>query len=197
MPQSAPSHAVVTAPPRRGFVRSRQAPLQRRYREVPEEARITDRARTTGGLDTDPFHGAVRPGREAYGVSLPFGIHRAVGGDHDAPNPGDLLCAALAACLDSTLRMIADHLGVVLTALEVAVEADVDVRGTLLVDRDVPVGFQVMRCRIELTAEEGTDRALVDRLLAAAEHSCVNLQTLRSGVAVETSLVAGAAEGDR
>jgi hypothetical protein len=69
--------------------------------------------------------------------------------------------------------------------LEVDVCADVDVRGTLVVDRAVPVGFQTMRCQVTIPAAEGTDPGLLEKLLAAAEYSCVNLQTLRSGVVVE------------
>lgn len=83
--------------------------------------------------------------------------------------------------------MIADRLGIQLTSLEVNVTADVDVRGTLLVDRTVPVGFQSMQCHVDVQAAEGTNPQLMQKLLAAAEHSCVVLQTLRSGVPVETS----------
>lgn len=168
-------------------VRERQDPLRERYKAVPEEASITDRARTTGGTDTDPFHGFVVPGSDDLGVKWSFGIHHAVGGYHDAPNPGDVLCTALAACLDSTFRMIAERLGVTLNSLEVDVTAQVDVRGTLLVDRTVPVGFQSMQCHVDVQAAEGTDPKLVQRLLAAAEDSCVVLQTLRSGVPIESS----------
>jgi len=50
-------------------------------------------------------------------------------------------CAALATCLDSTIRSIANHLGRALASLEGAVSADGDVRGMLVVDRTVPVGF--------------------------------------------------------
>jgi hypothetical protein len=128
-------------------VRSRQDPLRKHYKVSPEDARITDRAKTTGGTGTDPFHGNVVPGSEDYGVVWPFGIHRAVGGFHDLPNPGDLLAAALAACLDSTIRIIAGRMGVPLTSLSVEVAADVHVSGCLLVDREVPVGFQEMRCQ--------------------------------------------------
>lgn len=167
-------------------VSERQDPLRERYRKAPDEAAITDRARSTGGTDENPFHGRVVPGSEEHGLEWPFGIHEAVGGFHDAPNPGDMLCAALAACLDSTLRMIANRLGITLTRLEVDVTADVDVRGTLLVDRETPVGFQNMQCRVDIQADEGTDPKLVQRLLAAAEHSCVVMQTLRSGVNIET-----------
>ena len=169
-------------------VRARQDPLCERYKEAPEEAVITDRARTTGGVDTDPFHGYVVMGYQDHGAVLPFGIHRAVGGYSDAPNPGDMLCAALAACLDSTIRIIANRLGITLTSLEVEVTADVDVRGTLLVVRNVPVGFQAIGCHVNVQAKEGTDSKLMERLLAAAEHSCVNLQTMLSGVSIETSV---------
>jgi uncharacterized OsmC-like protein len=167
---------------------ARQEPLRERYKEAPDEAVITDRARTAGGVETDPFHGNVVLGSEGHGVELPFGIHHAVGGYHDTPNPGDMLCAALAACLDSTVRIIADRLGVTLSRLEVEVTADVDVRGTLLVDTNVPVGFQTMRCHVDIQASEGTDAKRVNKLMAASERSCVNLQTLRSGVSIQTSL---------
>jgi hypothetical protein len=69
----------------------------------------------------------------------------------------------------------------------VEVTADVDLRGTLHVDRNVPVGFQTIRCRIDVKAADGTDLKLMKKLVAASEHSCVNLQTLRSSVAIETS----------
>jgi uncharacterized OsmC-like protein len=170
------------------LVRARQDPLRARYREAPADAMITDRGRAVRGLETDPFHGFVAPGSQDYGITWRFGLHSAVGGDHDGPNPGDLLCTALAACLDSTIRLIADRLRVTLASLEVDVTADVDVRGTLVVDRQVPVGFQRMRCRVDIEPAPGTDPTVLEKLLAGAEHSCVNLQTLRSGVPVETSV---------
>lgn len=172
-------------------VRARQEPLRARYKEAAQEALITDRGRSRGGAQSDPFHGSVVPGSKDYGVVWPFGVHAAVGGYHDGPNPGDLLCAALAACFDSTLRIIADRLRVTLASLEVDVTGEVDVRGTLAVDRQVPVGFLKMHCRVDLQAAPGTDPKAVERLLAAAEHSCVVLQTLRSGVAVETRFHGG------
>ena len=180
-----PSHETPT-PSERIDVSARQDPLRQRYKVAPEDALITDRARTAEGALDDPVHVWCVPGSRDYGVQWPLGIHEAVGGLHDAPNPGDLLCAALATCLDSVIRMIANRHGVALRSLEVDVQGDVDVRGTLWVSREVPVGFQRMRCRIRLRPAPGTDPALVERLLTAAEYSCVNLQTLRHGVTIET-----------
>ena len=168
-------------------VRTRQDPLRARYKEAPQDALTIERGRTRGGVETDPFHGTVVPGSRDYGVVLPFGMNSAVGGYHDGPNPGDLLCSALAACFDVTLRIIADRLQVALTSLEVDVTGEVDVRGTLMVDRQVPVGFRKLRCRVDIQAAPGTDAKTMEKLLAAAEHSCVVLQTLRAGVTVETS----------
>lgn len=119
------------------------------------------------------------------GATLPVGVHRALGGLHDAPTPGDILCSALAACQDSSVRMVANLLGVGLEFLEVTVTGNVDVRGTMMVDRSVPVGFQSMCCDVRLRVKAGTDPCLVGKLKAAAEQSCVVLQTLRAPPCVE------------
>lgn len=136
----------------------------------------------------DAFHGTVVFGDESLEVALPFGIHKAVGGYSDAPNPGDILCGALAACLDSTIRIIAERLGVILESLEVDVKANQDVRGTLLISREVPVVFQMINCNVNLKAKDGTDPRILQKLLGAAEHSCVTMETLLSSVSIVTRL---------
>ncbi len=183
----------------------RQKPLCARYTKCPQEAAITDWAKTTGGKD--PVHVVINMGNSTgganiaqdylpednvgdngYGVELPIGIHKAVGGDHDLPNPGNMLAAALATCIDTTTRIIANRLSIQIQHLQVTVCTKADVRGTLIVDREVPVQFQEMECTIELEATEDTKPKLLKRLLAAVEYSCVNLQTLRNGVDVNTNL---------
>lgn len=161
----------------------RQDPLRRRYRVLPEEAWISDRAETVQTHSTDPFHGTVIVGTGCE-TEWRYGIHRAVGGHHDAPNPGDVLSAALACCLESTTRMLAERMGIAIEELQATVESNVDVRGTLAVDRQVPVGFQQVHSRIRLRAAAGTDPRALERLLAGTERCCVILQTLRHGVDV-------------
>jgi uncharacterized OsmC-like protein len=187
-PHPGPTPRVTRAV--RSRVAARQAPLRRTYEQDAAQALVVDRAHTVGvGLE-DPVRTAVVPGEEyrAEDVTIAVGNHRGVGGLHEAPNSGELLCAALAACQDSTIRMVADLLGVRLTALAVEVEGDVDLRGTLAVDRSVRVGFQSMRCRTNIEVAAGADRRTVEMLLAAAERSCVILDTLRHGVDVTTKV---------
>ena len=173
---------------RASLVQRRQDPLRLRYRTEPAEARIVDGARTVSACGADPFHGVVVPGNGSE-AALQFGIHRAVGGFHDYPNPGDLLSAALAACFDTTLRMVAERAGIRLESLDVQVDAECDVRGCLLVEHTVPVGFQRMRCGVRLQTRDGVDDGAIERLLAAAERSCVVMETLRHGVVVDARIV--------
>lgn len=171
------------------FLNQRRRARIRSYRNEPERAMIQDGARTsqtTYALD-DPLHSEVEIGI-GYGVSAPVGVHRALGGLHDFPNPGDILCSALAACADSTIRQIAGQLNVKLQTLNVSVTGDVDVRGTLCVTQGVPVGFQQMRVSVELEVAPGTSPRTAAKLVAAAEHCCVVLQTLRHGVPVKIEL---------
>jgi uncharacterized OsmC-like protein len=161
-----------------------EAALRARYRLAPESAWATHLAWTesSGAEVADPYRGMARMG--LAGHELPFALDDAVGGPHDEPAPGELLCAALAACLDSTIRLVAVRHGIVILGLAVIVTGDVDARGTLG-DRDVPVGFQSLRVEIQLKVADGTPSAAADRLLDIAARHCEMLQTLRTGVPIE------------
>jgi uncharacterized OsmC-like protein len=95
-----------------------------------------------------------------------------------------MLCAALAACEHATIRMTAEVLGVALERLAVEVTGTVDVRGCLAIDRQVPVGFPSLECRVNLAVAPGTDPRLYEKLRTGAEALCINLATLRAGVPV-------------
>jgi uncharacterized OsmC-like protein len=177
----------VSTRTRGSIVAQRQASLRALYAERPAEALTRKSARTTSAevAANDPFHGEVEVG-SGYGATLRFGLDRSIGGLHDAPNPGDLLCAALAACQDGAIRMIADLLGVELTRLEVEVSGALDVRGCLGADADVRVGFEALKSEVRLRATEGTDPKRMEALVTAGERFCVNLDTLRGGAEVAT-----------
>jgi uncharacterized OsmC-like protein len=162
-----------------------QATLRAQYRETPELAMVTDQACTCGTDLSDPFHSLVKP-MLGGSFTVPFGVHRAVGGPYDEPCPGDLLCAALAACQDSSIRMVANLMGIELIALEVQVKATVDVRGAMGIQKDVPVGFQSIKCGIHLKAKEGTPPEALEKLRIAAERCCVVGQTLHHPPPVKT-----------
>ncbi len=167
----------------------RHKPLTDLYQREPARAMIPDSATTSSDtvVANDPLHAFV----STAGHDIGIGVHPAVGGDGDGPVPGELLAAALASCLDSTLRIIANRLDIKLIRLSVTATGEVDVRGTLMVSPDVPVGFQHFQLAVDLEAEPDTAPAMLKALLNAAEASCVVMQTLRNGVDVCTDFCMG------
>ena len=161
-------------------VGERQSPLRARYTDDPKQAWIVDGAQTSSNAVPagQPLHSRVTFGT-GRPVDLPVGVHSAVGGESDDPVPGEILAAAIASCLDTAVRMIANLMSIELTHLDVVVDLGVDVRGTLQMNRKVPVGFQNIDVHVRMTGADDVDEAKLDRLLKAAERSCVVLQTLR------------------
>jgi uncharacterized OsmC-like protein len=134
----------------------------------------------------DPLHCAMVP-EAAQDVRWSSGAHPGVGGVGDVPCSGDLLLGALAACQEITIRMVAAAMGIELEALEVEAVGELDLRGTLGMDRDVPVGFASIRCESRVTVKDDGRPERARRLLENAEKYCVVLNTLRAGVPVESA----------
>ncbi len=178
----------------------RQAPLTQAYCSGPEGAagaQVVDYASTSSDRvpATAPLYGEVRLTRHLP-HAIPVGVHTAVGGECDFPTPGDLLCGALAACMDSTLRIIANKLGMELRSLAVQVEGRVDVRGTLRVDKETPVGFQGFAVCVDIDTGDG-DEKVIELLIKAAEQSCIVLQTLRNpAICTLATRTVGRAQGE-
>jgi uncharacterized OsmC-like protein len=165
-------------------VRELQAPIRERYKQDPKSAVIRLRVASGQSDLADPLHCAVVP-ESAPQVTWQSGAHPAVGGKGDVPCSGDLLLGALAACQETTLRMVAANMGIDLESLEVDIEADWDARGTLAMGT-YPIGLTAIRCqtRVKVPGDVKGERA--ERLLRSAEKYCVVLNTLRSGVPVES-----------
>jgi uncharacterized OsmC-like protein len=165
-------------------LRATQQPLKDRYREEPEAARITLTAR---GSQTDaPVACSVDLGRALYEAQA----HTGVGGAGTAACSGDLLLGALAACAQLTCQMVAASTGLDAQGLEVTVEGDLDLRGTLGLDREVTPGFTEIRMRVEVDAP-GASQEEIESLQRKTERYCTVLQTLTRPPAIRTEFVAG------
>jgi uncharacterized OsmC-like protein len=160
--------------------------LKKIYDNEPQKASIVDSAVVKGENLDDPFHTKVLMNDE-LNLPLETGLHRAVGGDHDYSTPGDILCAALAVCLESTIRMIANRLEIQLEHTKVSAKANLDVRGTLKFDKSVPVGFQQINLEVELGSDNAGEKVL-NTLFSAAVSSCVVYQTLKPGIPITKTL---------
>jgi uncharacterized OsmC-like protein len=160
-------------------LREKQRPLKERYTDEPDASMITLRARAS---EEDTVACSVDVGRAVHAAQA----HAGVGGPGTGACSGDLLLGALAACAQITCQMVAANTGLD-AAINVAVEGDLDLRGTLGVSREAPVGFSAIRLRFEIAAPEATEEQL-ESLHAKSERYCTVLQTLLSPPTIETSL---------
>jgi hypothetical protein len=126
-------------------IKALQRPLRDRYASDPDSAPIALFVRRAPTDLADPLHCEVMPD-STEGFVWRSGAHPAVGGVGDMPCSGGLLLAALAACQEVTLRMVAANLGLDLTLVEVIAEGDCDPRGTLAMGREFPIGLTAIRC---------------------------------------------------
>ena len=154
-------------------LRTKQQPLKQQYRDEPTDALITLKAK--GASEDTPVACSVDIGRAVYAAQA----HSGVGGPGTAARSGDLLLGALAACAQITCQMVATAMDLRVNRIEVEAEGDLDLRGTLGVSRDVPVGFEEIRLRFVIDAPE-LDNEQLESLIEKSERYCVVMQTLSS-----------------
>jgi len=163
-------------------LREIQKPLKERYREEPDASKIT-------------LHADGAQGEDAMSCSVDLGrliqqaeAHTGVGGTGTAACSGDLLLGALAACAQLTCQMVATNMGIETERIEAKVEGDLDLSGTLGVDKEAAVGFSAIRLRFEIDAPEAEPDQL-DSLIGKTERYCTVLQTLLTPPPLTTDLV--------
>lgn len=160
-------------------LRAAQAPFKTLYRETPEKAVITLKAK--GSLGEDGVTCKVETGR----ALVEAGLHPATGGDGIALCSGDMLLEALVACAGVTLKAVATALELPLRGGSVSAEGDLDVRGTLGVDKAAPVGFREIRLAFDLDSDASPEQ--IDTLMKLTERYCVVFQTLNQRPALKVA----------
>jgi uncharacterized OsmC-like protein len=159
-------------------IRSLQRPLKDQYRQDPASSRIT---LTANGRQADaPIACSVDLGRAIYNAQA----HKGVGGAGTGACSGDLLLGALAACAQITCQMVAAAMGIPTEAIDVTVEGDLDLQGTLGISKEVPVGFDSIRVIFDVRAP-GATREQLSALQAKTEQYCVVMQTLQHPPQIE------------
>lgn len=159
-----------------------QNPFKEKYRQDSAAARVTLRA---SGRVGEGITCKVESGR----AMAQAGLHPATGGTGTAACSGDMLLESLVACAGVTLSAVATALGILVRDAMVTAEGDLDLRGTLGVTKDVPVGFTDIRLRFDVDAEATTEQLAA--LLKLTERYCVVYQTLRQPANFKVEMCSG------
>jgi uncharacterized OsmC-like protein len=155
-------------------LRDRQAPLKERYRSDPGAAATPIHA--VGDFRDEGVTCTV----EGFAGPVRAGLHEATGGTGSDACSGDMLLEALVGCAGVTLRSVATAMRLNVRSATFRAEGIFDARGTLGMDREVPVGVQ----HVVFTAVVDTDAddAALERLGRSTERYCVVAQSLRDPV---------------
>ncbi|HET6182904.1 MAG TPA: OsmC family protein [Acetobacteraceae bacterium] len=165
-------------------LRALQAPLKQQYREHPETAGVPARAECR--LDMADIACTV----PTWGGEVKAGLHKAGGGSGALACSADMLLEALVACAGTTLCAVATAMSIPMRGGRIVAEGVWDARGTLGVDRAVPVGLTEITLRFELDCDAEAEK--IARLIETTERYCVILQTLKNPPRISIAQTAAA-----
>jgi len=160
-------------------LRELQAPIKQGYRDNPSSARVVMHA-----------SGSVLPSQVTCLVDTSLGqvtagLHRAAGGSGELACSGDMLLQALVACSGVTLSAVAIAMGIEINSAHITAQAEMDFRGTLGIDKRVPVGITSLQLDFEF--DSSAEEAQLKKLVELTERYCVVLQTLAQPAQLSTS----------
>lgn len=152
---------------------------QSTYRIKPEAAKVTfmSSSRQIEGLRSE-----VSIRQHTLSADEPPSL----GGVDSAPNPVELILAALGTCQEITYRAYATALGVPLDSVSVKLSGDIDLRGFFAVDESVRSGYQKITGTVYL--ESSASEADLQQLRAVVNAHCPVLDILTNEVPVSLDL---------
>lgn len=164
-------------------LRELQAPLKQLYSERPETALIT---LTAEGVVDFKRIGCRVPLLFNDGRELLAGLHPAAAGNGMMACSGELLLQALVTCAGTTFAAVATAMDLRIFSCRIVASAVMDFRGTMGVDRDVPVGIQSLQMVFQVRSDAAKEQ--LQKLLSLTERYCVVYQTLSAGAAITAQL---------
>ncbi len=163
----------------RDELKSLQAPLKQLYQTDPDAAIAELHA--VGIIDFTNLCCRV-PIAANDGKDLIAGLHPKAGGDGSVACSGDMLLQALVTCAGTTMAAVSTAMGLEIRSARIEAIGHMDFRGTLGVDRMVPVGLTSIELQFHIDSDVAAES--LDKLIQLTERYCVVLQTLQNAVRV-------------
>lgn len=116
------------------------------------------------------------------GFAVPIDEPRELGGNDTAPNPVELLLAALGGCQEIVYRAFAAVLGVDIERIEVHAKGYLDLHGFLGLSDEVPAGFSNISFTTRIVSSASPEN--ISKLAALVEKHCPVQDTLTRSIPV-------------
>ncbi|ACI19386.1 OsmC family protein [Dictyoglomus thermophilum] len=108
-----------------------------------------------------------------------------LGGEDTAPNPVEVVLAALIGCLGIVIPVVAKEKNIPLNSIEIETEGDLDPRG-FMGDPTVRAGYQEVRAKVKINAP--VEREKIEELMKEVERRCPVSDIIRNPVNLKISL---------
>lgn len=108
------------------------------------------------------------------------------GGTGSAPNPAEVLMAAIGASIEVTTRLYADYLGIQVTSVGVELSAELNCQGFFGTNEAVRSGFSIISAKVNIVS--GEEPEVISELLAIVERCCPVLDNVRHPTDVRLSV---------
>jgi len=122
----------------------------------------------------------------AYDLQFEAGLPKGIGGKEGALSPGTVFLAAICACTGVTMSAVARYMGIKIKYGKVTAAGKLDLRGTMGISDDVPVGFKDIELNFELDTD--ADDAQLSELLKKTEKLSITSRTIADGTEVNYRL---------
>ena len=166
-----------TEPSRLGALMTKLAEIAREGDPAKTHEPMSGTTRQVEGLRSEAVFG---------GLDLVIDEPVEFGGTGSAPNPAEVLMAALGASIEVTLRCYAEWLGIDVGNISVDLAGALDNRGFFGTDDAVRAGFP--RITAKVTVAGSNSQGQLDTLLAHVQRACPVLETLRNGTDVDVAI---------
>lgn len=149
------------------------AKLQQLFQKNEKAAKMTfsSTSKLTTGLRSKA---AIRNGKFEIHADEPVGI----GGTDTAPNPVEILLAALGSCQEITYKAYAQALQIPLDSVSLQLDGDIDLRGFFAVDPQIRPGFQKITGVVTVETPESVSTEQVEQLKGVVDQHCPVLDML-------------------
>ena len=112
----------------------------------------------------------------------PFGFN----GQNKGPKPSELVLAALAACQETTYRIFAEDMGILIGKISVQLKGTQDLRGFMALDDEIPAGFTNIEGKVFIQSNANEEE--LELLRQRVDQHCPVLDDLKRPVEVRFSL---------
>ncbi|WP_198021764.1 OsmC family protein [Mesorhizobium sp. WSM3224] len=128
---------------------------------------------------------ALRSESRFSGLALTIDEPVSFGGTGAAPNPAEVMLAALGASMEVTIRCYADFLGINVKSIGVELSAQMNSQGFFGTGEGVRSGFPAISATVKIVSDEQSEA--ISQLLTIAERCCPVLDNIRHPTEVALS----------